>query len=191
MRVLDGAAGAVQRIDLTLTPGSAEEFGLIVRANGAHGTRIGIRPAQGTLHVDRRTSGNTSFHESFPSIDTAPVSAIEGSYRLTIFVDRCSLEVFAEEGRVTMTELIFSRTDEHRRRHLRPRRHSHRRKPGHHPIRVTLQHDLHHCGSKKRGHRCVSGAPAFWGAIYGCRCRNSTSARFVLPPCSSSTRTCA
>ena len=106
-RILDGAAGSVQRIEATFTTGSAEEFGLIVRANGAHGTRIGIRPAQGTLHVDRRTSGNTAFHESFPSIDTAPIRAIEGSYRLTIFVDRCSLEVFAQEGQVTMTELIF------------------------------------------------------------------------------------
>lgn len=106
-RVLDGASGSAHRIEVTFTPGSAEEFGLIVRANGAHGTRIGIRPAQGTVHVDRRTSGNTSFHESFPSIDTAPIRAIEGSYRLTIFVDRCSLEVFAQEGQVTMTELIF------------------------------------------------------------------------------------
>ncbi|WP_457963677.1 glycoside hydrolase family 32 protein [Arthrobacter sp. D1-29] len=106
-RVLDGAEGSVQRIDLTLTPGSAEEFGLIVRANGAHGTRIGIRPAQGTLHVDRRTSGNTSFHESFPSIDTAPIQPIGGSYELTIYVDRCSVEIFSQDGQVTMTELIF------------------------------------------------------------------------------------
>ncbi|MCU1516587.1 MAG: glycosyl hydrolase family 32, partial [Pseudarthrobacter sp.] len=106
-RVLDGAAGSVQRIDVAFTPGSANEFGLVVRANGAHGTRVGVRPGQGALFVDRRTSGQTDFHASFPSIDTAPIRMIDGSYRLTIFVDRCSVEVFAQDGQVTMTELIF------------------------------------------------------------------------------------
>jgi fructan beta-fructosidase len=106
-RVLDGASGTVQRIDITFTPGTAEDFGLILRGNGAHGTRIGIRPSRGTLHVDRRTSGRTDFHETFPSIDTAPIQMIDGSYKLTIYVDRCSVEVFAQEGQVTLTELIF------------------------------------------------------------------------------------
>jgi fructan beta-fructosidase len=106
-RALDGAAGTVQRIDVIFSPGTADEFGLIVRGNGSHGTRIGIRPSQGTLYVDRRTSGRTQFHEAFASIDTAPLRTVNGSYQLTIYVDRCSVEVFAEGGQVTMTELIF------------------------------------------------------------------------------------
>ncbi len=106
-RILEGAAGSVQRIDVTLTPGTAEEFGLVVRGDGARGTRIGIRPAEGTLIVDRRDSGDTDFHESFPSIDSAPVLTTDGSYDLTVYVDRCSVEVFAQGGQVTMTELIF------------------------------------------------------------------------------------
>jgi levanase/fructan beta-fructosidase len=106
-RVLDGASGTVQRIDVSFTPGTAEEFGLIVRGNGAHGTRIGVRPSQGTLYVDRRTSGRTQFHEAFASIDTAPLRPVNGSYQLTIYVDRCSVEVFAQGGQVTMTELVF------------------------------------------------------------------------------------
>ncbi|MCQ6271057.1 GH32 C-terminal domain-containing protein, partial [Pseudarthrobacter sp. R1] len=107
VQVLAGAAGIVQRIDVTFTPGSAAEFGLILRGDGATGTRVGIRPGEGTLFVDRRESGQTGFHDSFPSIDTAPLRAAAGSYHLTIFVDRCSVEVFAQDGLVTMTELIF------------------------------------------------------------------------------------
>lgn len=68
---------------------------------------MGIRPGQATLLVDRRESGRTDFHASFSSIDTAPILAKQGSYELTIFVDRCSVEVFGQDGRVTMTELIF------------------------------------------------------------------------------------
>jgi sucrose-6-phosphate hydrolase SacC (GH32 family) len=60
-----------------------------------------------TVFIDRRESGETDFHESFPSLDTAPVRSTSGSYDLTIFVDRCSVEVFAQGGLVTMTELIF------------------------------------------------------------------------------------
>jgi levanase/fructan beta-fructosidase len=107
VQVLAGAAGTVQRIDVSFTPGSAEEFGLVLRGDGANGPRVGIRPDEGTLLVDRRESGRTDFHASFASIDTAPVPAKQGTYDLTIFVDRCSAEVFAQGGQVTMTELIF------------------------------------------------------------------------------------
>lgn len=105
--LLDGAAGSVQRIEATLTPGTAEEFGLVVRGNGPQGTRIGIRPAEGRIVVDRRESGQTDFHESFASIDTAPIEPAGNSYDLTIYVDQCSVEVFAQGGQVTLTELIF------------------------------------------------------------------------------------
>lgn len=107
IRILEGAAGAVQRIDVTFTAGTAEEFGLVVRGDGVQGTRIGIRPADGSLVVDRRESGQTDFHESFASRDIAPVRAIDGSYQLTVYVDHCSVEIFAQGGHVTMTELIF------------------------------------------------------------------------------------
>lgn len=106
-QVLEGAAGTVQRIDATFTPGTAEEFGLILRGDGLQGTRVGIRPAEGSLIVDRRESGQSDFHESFRSIDTAPLRTTTGNYDLSIFVDRCSVEVFAQRGQVTMTELIF------------------------------------------------------------------------------------
>ncbi|RAX46870.1 glycoside hydrolase family 32 protein [Arthrobacter sp. AQ5-06] len=105
--LLGGAAGSVQRIELTVTPGTAEEFGLVVRGDGAEGTRIGIRPTESRIVVDRRESGQTDFHGSFASIDTAPIRTTDGSYELTVYVDRCSVEVFAQEGQVTLTELIF------------------------------------------------------------------------------------
>lgn len=105
--VLDGAAGTVQRIEFSLAPGSASEAGVIVRGNGTEGTRIGIDAQRGMLFVDRRESGATDFHESFASLDMAPLRSLDGSYELVIHVDRCSVEVFAQGGLLTMTELIF------------------------------------------------------------------------------------
>ena len=98
---------AVQLIDATFIPGFAEEFGLVIRSNGSEGTRIGIRPRDGELKVDRTASGSTDFHDAFASIDTAPLRPVGGAYSLRIFVDRCSVEIFAQDGQVTLTELIF------------------------------------------------------------------------------------
>jgi len=104
---LDQAEGAVQRIELSIDPGTAAEVGLVVRGGENQGTRIGINIAQSRLFVDRRNSGESGFHEAFASLDTAPLRPANGRYELTIFVDHCSVEVFAQGGLVTMTELIF------------------------------------------------------------------------------------
>jgi len=109
--VEDGAA--VQLIDITFSPGDAEEFGLVARgsAEGTIGTRIGIRPRSGDLIVDRTHSGDTGFHEAFPSTSRAPIAAgKDGNYTLQIFIDHCSVEVFANDGLVSVTELIFPET---------------------------------------------------------------------------------
>lgn len=106
---VEGGA-AVQLIDITFDPGDAEEFGLVVRGSvdGMLGTRIGIRPGSGDLIVDRTHSGDTGFHEAFPSTSRAPIAAGEdGNYTLQIFIDHCSVEVFANNGLVSVTELIF------------------------------------------------------------------------------------
>jgi fructan beta-fructosidase len=97
------------RIDATLRPGSAGEFGLVVRGGktGDAGTRIGIRPGEGMILLDRTGSGATDFHESFSSVETAPIAATDGTYRLTVYTDRCSVEVFAQDGLVTLTDLVF------------------------------------------------------------------------------------
>ena len=105
-----GGGTAVQLMDIIFSPGDAEEFGLVARgsADGAVGTRIGIRPRSGDLIVDRRRSGDTGFHEAFPSASRAPIAAGgDGNYTLQIFIDQCSVEVFANDGLVSVTELIF------------------------------------------------------------------------------------
>lgn len=62
--------------------------------------------------MDRTNSGNTEFHDAFASTDTAPLTpASDGSYTLSLFIDRCSVEVFAQNGQVTMTGLIFPGPD--------------------------------------------------------------------------------
>lgn len=61
------------------------------------------------LTLDRRNSGNTSFHDKFASAESAPVKLDGGvlRLRLRLIVDQCSVEVFAQDGRVVLTDLVF------------------------------------------------------------------------------------
>lgn len=100
-------AGDVLRIDAVLEPGDAEAVGLSVLGDDESATRIGWDAASARLFVDRRDSGNTGFHPAFASLDDAPVELEDGRLALTVYVDRASVEVFADGGRTTITDQVF------------------------------------------------------------------------------------
>lgn len=100
--------GQVQRIDVTLAPGTASKAGITVLGNGNTSTVIGYDRAAGELYVDRSNSGNTAFHPLFVSVDSAPVTVdANGNVTLRIYVDRSSVEVFAQNGLRTITDQVF------------------------------------------------------------------------------------
>ncbi|APX01733.1 glycosyl hydrolase family 32 [Arthrobacter sp. QXT-31] len=102
------AWGDVQRIDVTFSPGSASKAGITVLGNGGKSTVIGYDKAAGELYVDRSNSGSTDFHPLFASVEAAPVT-VDGSGNVTlrIYVDRSSVEVFAQNGLRTITDQVF------------------------------------------------------------------------------------
>ena len=64
-------------------------------------------PADGTLSFDRTQSGIVNFSQDFPSVTTGPTHRHDGKVSLRLFVDRSSIEVFEQEGRLAMTNLVF------------------------------------------------------------------------------------
>lgn len=100
-------AGDVVRIDAVVAPGDADAVGLRVLGDDAAATRIGWDSSSARLFVDRRESGNTGFHPAFASFDDAPVALDDGKLALTVYVDRASVEVFADGGRTTITDQVF------------------------------------------------------------------------------------
>jgi fructan beta-fructosidase len=105
------ASAEVFRIDAEFRPGTAGTVGLVLRAGEADGvqerTVLAYSAASGELSLDRTISGDVGFHEDFPSVERAPVQLQDGLLRLTVFLDRCSVEVFAQDGLVTLTDQIF------------------------------------------------------------------------------------
>ncbi|WP_411349196.1 glycoside hydrolase family 32 protein [Paenibacillus sp. WLX2291] len=85
-----------------------------VLSDGQHRTVIGVDAVAGTLYIDRTVSGDEVFHDHFAGRHEAVLSANEAALsahvqvrELRIFVDRGSVEVFADGGRAVMTDLVF------------------------------------------------------------------------------------
>lgn len=87
--------------------GSAEQVGLHILADGGHYTSIGYDRTAEKLVVDRAHSGLTDFSNDFPAQVEAPLKISSGSIFLDVLVDRNSVEVFADNGRITTTMLVF------------------------------------------------------------------------------------
>lgn len=117
-------------LEMDVIPGSAQVVGLELYNSKGEKSKIYLDMKVGKLVMDRTESGLIAFGEkSEPhALEThdrrktnsinykndfalgtwAPLSLCEGKkYHLDIFVDKCSVEIFADGGRIAMTNLIF------------------------------------------------------------------------------------
>ncbi|HEY3573170.1 MAG TPA: glycoside hydrolase family 32 protein [Arthrobacter sp.] len=113
LRLPDAVPGSAQIIEAEILPGSAErlDFRLVGSGDGSKSTILSYNTASAQLTLDRRQSGNTRFNEKFSSAESAPLVLEDGVLKLLIVVDHCSVEVFAQDGRTVMTDLIFPETE--------------------------------------------------------------------------------
>jgi fructan beta-fructosidase len=81
--------------------------GFRLTAGPGEETLIGYDLQQQELFVDRRRSGATAFHAGFGSRQTAPLQPTGGGVKLHCIVDRCSVELFGNDGQTSLTALIF------------------------------------------------------------------------------------
>lgn len=89
-------------------PQKSKEFGFNVCVGNNEKTIISYNVKNETLSVDRTKSGLTSFSKSFPGIYTAPLKLNSNKkIVLHILVDQCSVEVFGNNGKATITCQIF------------------------------------------------------------------------------------
>ncbi|MGG1552458.1 glycoside hydrolase family 32 protein [Paenibacillus ferrarius] len=86
---------------------TAAEFGFKVRASDAYETVIGYIAETQELFVDRTRSGKTDFQADFSGKHEVKAEVLNGSLTLRIWVDSCSVEVFAGEGEAVITDLLF------------------------------------------------------------------------------------
>jgi fructan beta-fructosidase len=68
---------------------------------------IGFDTASNEYFIDRSRSGRTDFFNGFAARHAAPRLIKNREMDLTLYLDKCSVELFADKGLTTMTELFF------------------------------------------------------------------------------------
>lgn len=86
-----------------------EVFGFIVRQGQAEETVIGYVPLEELIFMDRSLSGRTDFDTSskFARSYSAHLAPEQNIVTMHIYVDDMSVELFANDGKVVFTQLIF------------------------------------------------------------------------------------
>ena len=93
--LLDLESRKGENVTLTLSNREGEKVTMVYDAS-AH-----------TLSFDRREGGVTDFSQDFPVVTVTPTFENDGKISLRIFIDRSSIELFGNDGRFVMTNLVF------------------------------------------------------------------------------------
>ena len=86
---------------------SASEFGIKICMGEAEETVIGYDAGKQEIFLDRTRSGYITFSNDFAAVHRASLIPEQGKISMNIFIDACSVEVFANDGRVVISDLIF------------------------------------------------------------------------------------
>lgn len=100
-------SGKALEMTVRFDPGSADTVGLNVRAGKDEKTVIRYNVNDQTLTLDRTQSGEVNFHPEFSGVHVAPMPLDDGKVELHLFIDWSSVEVFANEGAVVISDKIF------------------------------------------------------------------------------------
>ena len=105
-----GINGDLLEIEAHIAPGAEGETGFRVRKGKDVETVVGFTAGSRQLFVDRTRSGEVAFSKDFPARHSVVLR--ENSHlKLHLFIDRSSVEVFANDGEATMTERIYPPAD--------------------------------------------------------------------------------
>lgn len=101
------AAVRLENFEILVRFDPASSLGLKVRAGLGQETLVGWDARLAEVYVDRSRSGQADFHKDFPGKHSAPLKTSGSMLELRIFVDRSSVELFADRGQAVITDLIY------------------------------------------------------------------------------------
>lgn len=94
----------------TIDPGSAQGFGWKLLTGGGSYLTAWFDVKKQEFYVDRTHAGVTDFSKDFPARTAVPLKLGKQALKLRVLVDRSSVEVFAMDGEVAITNLVFPKS---------------------------------------------------------------------------------
>lgn len=94
-------------LEIEIQVADFKEAGIKILKTGQEETIIGYNAETKELFLDRTHSGEIGFNKDFRSVERATINPINGVIRLHIFIDHSIIEVFVNDGELTLCELVF------------------------------------------------------------------------------------
>lgn len=104
---LPAANDGVCELELTIDPKKAKAVNLSLSNAAGEEVVMTYDPAAATFSFNREKSGIVDFSKDFPVTTVAPTFGTSRKLTLRIFIDRSSIEIFGNDGRFAMTNLVF------------------------------------------------------------------------------------
>jgi fructan beta-fructosidase len=98
---------ALAEVKVEFVAEEARTFGITISNSKKERTAISFDAEREILSVDRTLSGENSFSDSFAAVQQAPLHINNGTVQLQVLIDTASIEVFANNGEIAFTSLIF------------------------------------------------------------------------------------
>lgn len=95
------------RMEWDLENTSASDFGLEFSNDQGQSISIGYDQNEKQFYIDRTRSGDMSFSDEFSGKHTAPHSSSSSSIVMHLYMDVASVELFAQDGTVVLTDIFF------------------------------------------------------------------------------------
>ncbi len=99
--------GGVCEIVMDIDARNSADVTLLLSNKAGEKVSMVYNAKERTMSFDRRESGIVDFSEDFPAVTVAPTHEKDGKVSLRIFIDRSSIELFGNDGRFVMTNLVF------------------------------------------------------------------------------------
>ena len=95
-------------LEMTFDANAGSVVELVLSNDAGESVLIQLDRAAGRLSFDRSASGAMTDNKDYAVTTWAPLSLCgAGPVSLDLFIDRCSVELFANGGRIAMTNLVF------------------------------------------------------------------------------------
>ena len=101
----------VYRLELDLELKDSKGFEIALLKHDSFSTLLSYDVQTSTLTFDRNNSGETGFSENFKGLESMVVKPENGKLKLDIIVDKSLVEVYANDGKAVMTELVFPKSN--------------------------------------------------------------------------------
>ncbi len=104
---LPEANGGLYEIIAEIDAAGCDSLKMVLSNKADNKVILTYNAAERKMYFDRTKSGIVDFSESFPVVTASPTFEDNGKITVRMFIDRSSIEMFGNDGRFVMTNLVF------------------------------------------------------------------------------------